>query len=739
MKWRLILLVISVGFVAHSQNYFERTFDVPVNVGTTPIKNAWVGGLNSVQLSDIDLDFDGDKDLFVFDRATDQVYTFINNSGTYVYDSQYESRFPKMNSWALLRDYNCDGKEDIFTYYLGGIQVWENTSNATDGIQFELVVEQILSKQRSGNMVNLYVSSVDIPAIDDIDGDGDLDVLTFGILGTYLEYNKNLSVENNGDCSALEFEVFNYCWGHFSESGSGTNEVFLNDVCSDNVTNPERNGNNANNNSDIKKHGAHSGSTVLSFDVDGNGVKDLLLGDASFNSVVMLRNDDIGVNANSAMVEQDVSFPSYDVPIDVNIFPATFYVDVTNDGVKDLIISPNNRIQSENKTSVYLYVNNGTNDVPVFAYSKNNFLQEDMIDVGSASFPVPFDYNRDGVMDLIVANYGDFDKVTSQYQTKLALFENTGTITSPEFTLIDDDYLELSTLGFTQSVYPSFGDLDNDGDLDLIVGDAEGILHYFQNTGGAGVANFVLDASPLKDAANLTLDVGIAAYPFLYDLDNDGDLDLVIGERNGNLNHYDNIGTPSNHSFKYITDTLGKINVNEDGYIVGHSIPFLFKNANGNTQLFVGSERGMVHYYSSIDGNLTGTFALSSDNVDGINIGYQSAPALYDFDNDGKLDMILGNLRGGLAYYKGKEDLLSINNEHKLNVELYPNPNSGSFTIELPENAQFKLYSVEGKLLHEQTLLRGVSSINTSLPSGIYFVEVISNSYQHYRDKIVVR
>lgn len=70
------------------------------------------------------------------------------------------------------------------------------------------------------SMVNLYVSSIDIPAIEDVDGDGDLDIITFSILGSQVEYHKNLSMERYGDCDSLDYELRNKCWGFFTEGAS---------------------------------------------------------------------------------------------------------------------------------------------------------------------------------------------------------------------------------------------------------------------------------------------------------------------------------------------------------------------------------------------------------------------------------------------------------------------------------------------------------------------------------------
>ena len=41
--------------------------------------------------------------------------------------------WPELVDWCLLRDYNCDGKPDIFTSFQNGIRVYTNTTEAGTG------------------------------------------------------------------------------------------------------------------------------------------------------------------------------------------------------------------------------------------------------------------------------------------------------------------------------------------------------------------------------------------------------------------------------------------------------------------------------------------------------------------------------------------------------------------------------------------------------------------------------
>ena len=73
---------------------------------------------------------------------------------------------------------------DIFTSNLNGIRIYRNTSTPEDGLQFEEATKLLYSFQ-DPNFINLETNATDIPSLDDIDGDGDLDILCFGMSGGF--------------------------------------------------------------------------------------------------------------------------------------------------------------------------------------------------------------------------------------------------------------------------------------------------------------------------------------------------------------------------------------------------------------------------------------------------------------------------------------------------------------------------------------------------------------------------
>ncbi len=685
MKALKVIFIYGLFFnfqTSDAQN-FEPDLLIPVTVNGVVLNNAWAGGFNNPQFSAIDLNGDGIKDLFVFEPTLDRITTYIN-SGTanqvdYHYDPQYISDFPKMHNWALLTDYNCDSKEDIFTYsYFGGATLYENVSTPGN-LQF-ILQDTLIYSNYAGIHANLYLGGNDLPAFTDVDGDGDLDILTISVGNGGLEFHKNLSMDSTGTCDTLIFKLQTSGWGGLP-IGGGTQE-------SDNY---------------------------LAFDPDSDGDIDLLTDDPAtgFGDYTNLfYYENTGNSLNATLVMMDDSFPSYNVPAYIRYFPAAFYLDVNNDGKKDLLVSPQQTNVSENVHNAYFYQDTSSTTVCGFNMVADDFLVGEMIDVGSGANVRFFDVDNDGLKDIISGNFVKREK-NGNDSTSLWYFRNTGTTSNPAFQLISNNFANSMT-DSDFGMAPGFGDMDGDGDADMLVGLSDGTLSLYTNTAG----NFVFNTSSYQ-----AIDIGNACTPYLFDVDQDGLVDLVCGNRNGKLSYFENTGTAASPVFTLISSFWGQVNVVDTlNSIYGYSYPFLYLN-NGTLELMVGSLRGYIFRCGNITGNLNGAFSVLDTIYGGI---YEPGNVTIDgtdINGDGLMDLLTGNYAGGLTLYKMLP--LSINEPAKgmNNFEIYPNPVGNTLTVKLQERSSIRILNLLGEVLVQKIVASGISYLDVSfLSPGIYFI-----------------
>lgn len=717
---------------------FKYDFSTKVlNLNNDTLDFAWMGGLNAVHFGELDINLDGINDILVFDRIGNKMFPLINlnipNQFSYRYEPEYRRFFPNdIIDWVIFYDYNNDGKKDIFTYFPGGIRLFKNASTITE-LKFELVTNMINSLHFS-SYINIFLTNVDLPIITDVDGDGDVDIVVFFVLGNYIELHQNMGVELYSNPDTLDFRRTQRCFGNVMES-SVSNQLFLNITCPfPNKINTDLLKNEKNIN--------HVGSTLLYIDTDGNGLKDLLVGDTGYPTITWLKN---GGSVDSAhFVLQDTLFPNHPKPIKLYSMPILSYIDVNNDSIKDLIASPfdASHLVSESKKSIWLYKNNGKNDSLNLSFIKENFIQDRMIEHGTGAYPVFFDFNNNGLKDLFVANYGSRDTsfyengvLKSNFISTVALYENIGNLNNPKFKLITEDFANLSQYKLL-SIYPTFGDIDGDEKADMLIGNSNGKIWFFKNTATTSQSmNLVLIDSNFQN-----IDVGDYSAPFLFDLNKNTKLDLIIGERFGKLFHYENVGTLTAPSYNLVNPNLGDVNTADTNYSwFGHSIPYFYRNNSGKTWLFTGSNRGWVLNYRNIDNNLNGTFELIDTlfltyNMNKFNImeGNFSAPAIADLNNDNFPEMVLGNLGGGLVFFLGTEapaDTVGIANYviNDLNLNIFPNPANEILNIKVTPNvtnAKIKIFNILGVLVFEQDYdnLNFISINISNLQKGVYFL-----------------
>ncbi len=259
-------------------------------------------------------------------------------------------------------------------------------------------------------------------------------------------------------------------------------------------------------------------------DIDGDG--DLDNFSPSYGTMYFARN--IG-NAQNPVFANVLTNP-FGLSA-VPSFSGMDFVDIDNDGDLD--------IYQVNESTVYFYKNNGTSTTPSFGSPVEvSDISSDLKRIlgwnTTAGDVVPEIQIRIDFVDI--DNDGDQDLFAGGYSGNILFFRNTGTNSSPSFAPMQTNPFGFTGNGTYQFAFPSFADIDNDGDLDGFVttgNSSPGGLRFFRNTGSATNPSFSLQANTF--GLNV---VGRSKIRF-YDIDADGDADAFIESQvSGDPNNY---------------------------------------------------------------------------------------------------------------------------------------------------------------------------------------------------------
>ena len=263
---------------------------------------------------------------------------------------------------------------------------------------------------------------------------------------------------------------------------------------------------------------------------------------------------------------------------------------------------------------------------PVFnAPSTNPF---NLHDVGNDASPAFVDIDNDGDLD---AFFGKANGTT-------VLFYNDGTALAPSFASAASD-VGLTDIGFNST--PSFADIDGDGDLDAFVGGLDGNTVFFSNNGTAAAPSFASQSSNFG-----LVDVGSFAHPTFADIDGDGDLDAFVGNGDGKIAFFRNNGTAFAASFASESNNFG---VGDVGSVASPS--FADIDGDGDLDALVGNKDGNTVFFRNVGTASAPSFVSESGTFGLTDVGTNAKPTFVDVDSDGDLDALVGNSVGNTLFF----------------------------------------------------------------------------------------
>lgn len=673
--------MFSLAVFPQSENLYREISGIIIKDLTDNLSNAFSGGHNNIEHQLVDIDGDEDLDLFFLD--SDGYYGFYENTGNKnapVFTLS-EKIFDgiEIKNWFYFVDIDNDNDFDLFT--------------GSDADYIKLILNQgTFTMPEFITYKDTLLSSEDSPISSefgsnplfyDVDSDGDFDFISGNSAGTVTFY------ENIGDAESYSFKFVTNLWQDL---------IIISAPAS------------------FEKHGASS----LEFaDIDNDSDPDLFWGDFFSKSIYYIRNDGTATNPDMNVLFN--IYPQNEDSIRTSGFNMPRLADIDGDNDLDLFVSV--LFDPTVPQGLMYFENDGTILSDNFLLMTKDLLKT--LDVKTNSVPYFVDIDSDADQDLFI---GSLDNPFG----KLFYFENTGSTTQPEFTLIDSSFIDQD---YSISVYPAFGDVNGDDDYDLLIGNFDGKISFYENFGNVNSPSFLFQ-NFLSNNTGATIDVGTFARPLLIDIDSDNDLDLISGKFNGKFSFFRNVGTNTSFSFEEDTSYFSVIDIGDN------SNPFLIDYDNdGDYDLFSGDHNGFINYFRNDGNNINPVWILVSNNFLEADLGIDLSPFFIDIDNDTDDDLLVGNAKGGLFFYRNnlitEVESFILPQNYQLTVESFPNPFNPEVNFILSgigsrDELEVSIFNILGEKIEE--LFKG-STFNSELKinwnartfsSGVYLVRASS-------------
>jgi len=299
-------------------------------------------------------------------------------------------------------------------------------------------------------------------------------------------------------------------------------------------------------------------------------------------------------------------------------------------------------------------------------------------------------------------------------------------------------------------------DWNDDGYLDLLVGGRDGYVRYYEGVPTDDIP--ILTYIGYIQANSTTIDVGSNSAPLVVDWNEDGLKDLLIGAEGNNtgtvpsLRMYINSGSTGNP----VLTSYSFVDYNDTDIVEYRTSPHIADlNSDGKKDLVVGNWNGNILYYENVGTNSAPEFLTQEQltHVGGtpINVSYSARPFMIDWDEDGVIDIVAGNYYGTALLYFGQTVGVEEGSGTVITstfLRVAGTPTTGQFSLSLGletgQNVVVEFYNSAGRLVHvinPGSLSAGVHQLNCDLgsqPPGIYFARCLAGGSRHVAGIVIV-
>lgn len=701
MKYLFLWSLIFISFGVSAQQTFSFDQTRSLNRDGEMVPMPFAVGINAAQFQEMDTDGDGEEEFIIWDINARRILVFKVEGEGFQYLPEMSYYFPSdVNGFLVLVDYDGDGRKDLFTSSPFGIKAYRNVSPAGSPFPQWEVAQNFL---RLDNGSNVQANLLDIPIIKDIDGDGDLDIVTFNfVVGDYLELYKNTSVERKGVADIDGFAFPESRWGRFEICACG--QISFGITCAGlPMGRVEENEANLR----IEHAGGHS---ALYEDFNGDGIFDLLVGRDECSSLYYLPNK--GSNARPVFDGFAQELPGYGQLPEFPIFHASY-------------LWKDNLIVSINSSSIAGVFNadyaRNIFRIPGEGGGTEPFLQSELFDLGENTRPF-FKGFRDAGELILTAN--------SNIEGKVVGVAYRISVDGDQWELMDRDYLNLSALDLTDLQYFEYPNVSR------------------QNTywvTGVDTVNFQLQrkiffgSNPtIETMRELTLpETGVRALDNVELFAYAGKDYLLLARQTGELVLFE---------VNFDTGVVNLISRNFLGYSDNPASRNLAVHVlqDANPSLYAVDQRGVLLYipdFMNQSQRETVQVELLNGERSSSRFGRNTWMTSLRRPFSSNRDLLLGNTSGGLEYLAFASDLPDLGEDDFL-VRVYPNPSDGDFKILSSQNATATLVSMLG-----QVILDSIPVVNNEerevqtgyLAPGVYILQLTNDTGRRLNRKIIIR